>query len=176
MNERLPTMTPMLAVLSILNSTRPPLDRLDSCSDVVGYRPGFGVRHQATGTEDTGDFAHFLHRGRGRDGDIKTGPAILNLAMRSSMPASSAPAALAASALSVKAMTRTFLPLPLGRLRCREPSGCSGGDPLPSERRARRFRRTWPWGNGRGFHRFSSGYLLSRSYLPVGCSDGFCLV
>ena len=70
------------------------------CFHIRGYRAGFRVRHQSTGTENLAKLADQTHRiGRGDEHvEIQLTPLILSA--RSSKPTRSAPAAVALSALS----------------------------------------------------------------------------
>ena len=75
----LPTGTWMMAALSTLNSTRPPLTSRDRALEVEGDGAGLGVRHQAAAAEDLAEPADQAHRVGRRERDVELEPAGLDL-------------------------------------------------------------------------------------------------
>ena len=69
----------MIAALSTLNSTRPPLTSLDGALEVEGDRARLGVRHEAAPAEDLAQLADHAHRVRRRERDVELQPAGLDL-------------------------------------------------------------------------------------------------
>lgn len=55
------------------------LHSLDRPDNVVGNGTRLGIRHQAFGTQYTGEGTNLLHRFRGGDGDIEIEPAFVDL-------------------------------------------------------------------------------------------------
>src|SRR5688572_25124160 len=113
-NERLPTPTPMLAVLSILNSTRPAFTALmpPAISSVTVPAFGFGIRPFGPSTRASVRTC-FMASVVAMATSNSSHPSLIFF-IRSARPASSAPAAIAFCGSSVKTITRTFLPEPLG--------------------------------------------------------------
>ena len=55
------------------------LDLLDGLRDIHGHGARLGVRHEATGAEDTAEAANLAHEVGGSNGDIEVGVALGNL-------------------------------------------------------------------------------------------------
>src|SRR6478736_3876619 len=112
--ERLPTPTPMFAVLSTLNSTRPALTALMPAAMSSVTVPDFGFGMRPFGPSTRARVRTCFMASVVAIATSKSSQPSLIFAIRSARPAWSAPAAMALSASSVKTMTRTFLPEPFG--------------------------------------------------------------
>ena len=131
----LPTTITTLAVLSILNSTRPALTSAmvrGMSSETV---PDFGLGMRPRGPRTRATLRTSFIAGVVETATSKSIQPPRTLSMRSLRPAASAPAARAAWGFSVKTITRIFLPEPLGRETVPRTiwSDCLGSTPRQAE-------------------------------------------